>query len=130
MGTYVGCGPLCYFMILIDVSTRWSHVCLISTLNVAFARLLAQMIKLQAQFPNDLIKTIRLDNASEFTSQKFIDYYMLVRINMKHYVAHTHTQNGLAEFFIKRLQLITRPLLMKPNYLLPPRDMLLYMLQL
>ena len=30
-----------YFMILIDVSTRWLHVCLISKRNVAFARLLA-----------------------------------------------------------------------------------------
>ena len=28
-------------------------------------------------------------------------------------VAHTHTQNDLAESFIKRLQLIARPLLMK-----------------
>ena len=62
-------------MILIDVSTRWSHVCLLSTRNVAFARLLAQIIILQAQFPDYPIKTIRLDNASEFTSQTFIDYY-------------------------------------------------------
>ena len=95
--------PFRYFMILIDVSTRWSHVCLISTLNVTFARLLAQMIKLQAQFPNDLIKTIRLDNASEFSSQTFIDYYMSVEINIEHLVAHAHAQNGLVEFFIKRL---------------------------
>ena len=40
------CGPFRYFMILIDASTRWSHVCLLSTSNVAFARLLAQIIKL------------------------------------------------------------------------------------
>ena len=38
---------------------------------------------------------------------------MLVGINIEHLVAHTHTQNGLAESFIKRLQLITRPLIMK-----------------
>ena len=61
------------------------------------------MIKLQAQFPNDLIKTIRLDNVSEFTSQTFIDYYMSVEINIEHLVAHAHAQNGLVEFFIKRL---------------------------
>ena len=95
--------PFRYFMILIDVSTRWSYVCLISTLNVAFARLLAQMIKLQAQFPNYLIKTIRLDNAGEFTSQTFINYYMSVGINIEHLVVHAHAQNGLAEFFIKCL---------------------------
>ena len=38
---------------------------------------------------------------------------MLVGINIEHPVAHTHTQNGLAESFIKHLQLIARPLLMK-----------------
>ena len=100
-------------MILIDDFTRWSHVCLISTCNVAFARLLAQMIILQTQFPNYPIKTICLDNAGEFTSQTFIDYYMLVGINIEHPVAHTHTQNDLVESFIKCLQLIARPLLMK-----------------
>ena len=38
---------------------------------------------------------------------------MLVVINIEHRVAHTHTQNGLAESFIKCLQLIARTLLMK-----------------
>ena len=52
------CGPFRYFMVLIDASTRWSHVCLLSTRNVAFARLLAQIIKLRAQFPNYPIKKI------------------------------------------------------------------------
>jgi hypothetical protein len=32
------CGPFRYFMILIDASTRWSHVCLLSTRNHAFAK--------------------------------------------------------------------------------------------
>ena len=100
-------------MVLIDASTRWSHVCLLSTRNVAFSRLLAQMIKLRAQFLDYSIKTIRLDNVGEFTSQTFTDYYMSVEINVEHHVAHTHTQNGLAESLIKRLQLIAQPLLMK-----------------
>ena len=93
-------------MILIDAFTRWSHVCLILTRNVAFDKLLAQMIRLQVQFPNYLIKVIRLDNTDEFTSQTFIDYCMSVRINIEHPVAHTHTQNDLEKSFIKRLQLI------------------------
>ena len=38
---------------------------------------------------------------------------MSIGINVEHYVAHVHTQNGLAESLIKRLQLIARPLLMK-----------------
>jgi hypothetical protein len=107
------CGPFRYFMVLIDSSTRWSHVCLLSTRNVAFARLLAQIIKLRAQFPDYSIKTIRLDNAGEFRSQAFDDYCMSIGIEIEHSVAHVHTQNGLAESFIKRLQLIARPLLMK-----------------
>ena len=49
------CGPIHppsgsfrYFMVLIYASTRWSHVCLLYNINVAFARLLAQIIRLIA----------------------------------------------------------------------------------
>ena len=107
------CEPFRYFMVLIDVSIRWSHVCLLSTGNVGFARLLAQIIRLQAQFPDYPIKKIRLDNAGEFTSQAFDNYCMSIGIDVEYPVAHTHTQNGLAESFIKRLQMIAHPLLMK-----------------
>ena len=107
------CGPFRYFMVLIDASTRWSHVCLLSTSNVAFARLLAQIIKLRAHFSDYPIKTIILDNYGEFTSQTFNNFCMSIGINVEHSVAHVHTQNGLAESLIKRLQLIARPLLMK-----------------
>ena len=62
------CGPFRYFMVLIDVSTRWSHVCLLVTRNIAISKLLAQIIKLRAQFPDYPIKSIRLDNTGEFTS--------------------------------------------------------------
>ena len=41
------CGPFRYFMMLIDASTRWSHVCLLSSRNMAFAKLLAQIIMLR-----------------------------------------------------------------------------------
>ena len=34
------CGPFHFFMVLIYVSTRWSHVCLLLIRNVAFARFL------------------------------------------------------------------------------------------
>ena len=100
-------------MVLIDESIRWSHICLLSTRNVALARLFAQIIRLQAQFPNYPIRKIRLDNAGEFTSQAFDYYCMSIGIDVEHPVAHTHTQNGLAESLIKRLQIIARPLLMK-----------------
>ena len=60
------CGPFRYFMVLVDASTRWSHVALLSTRNAAFAKLLAQIIKLRAHHPDHPIKSIRLDNAGEF----------------------------------------------------------------
>ena len=99
-------------MVLIDASTRWSHVCLLSIRNVAFVRLIAQIIRLRAQFPDHPIKTIRLDNASEFSSQAFLDYCMSIRINVQYSIAHVHSYNGLAESFIKRLKLIARQLLL------------------
>ncbi|KAL4025503.1 hypothetical protein IC575_013904 [Cucumis melo] len=58
-------------------------------------------------------KNIRLDNAGEFISQAFNNYCMSTGINIEHPVAHVHTQNGLTKSFIKRLQLIARPLLMR-----------------
>ena len=100
-------------MVLVDASTRWSHVCLLSTRNHAYARLLAQIIKFRAHFPNHPIKTIRLDNAGEFSSTAFHDYCMSLGIEVQYPVAHTHTRNGLAESFIKHLQWIARPLLLR-----------------
>ena len=38
---------------------------------------------------------------------------MSVGIEVEHPIAHVHTLNGLAEAFIKRFQLIARPLLMR-----------------
>ena len=106
-------GPFRYFMVLVDASTHWSHVCLLSTRNLAYARLLAQIIKLRAHFPDHPIKTIRLDNVSEFSSTAFHDYCMSLGIEVQYPVAHTHTQNGLVESFIKHLQWIARPLLLR-----------------
>ena len=74
------CGPFCYFMVLIDASSRWSHVFLLSTRNVAFAKLFAQIIRLQAHFPDYPIKKIRFNNAGEFISKAFDDYCMSVGI--------------------------------------------------
>jgi len=78
-------------MVLVDASTRWSQLCLLSTHNLAFARLLAKIIRLRVKFSNYIIKPIRLDNADEFTSKAFNDYCMSFGINIEHYVAHVHT---------------------------------------
>ncbi|GKE49965.1 retrovirus-related pol polyprotein from transposon TNT 1-94, partial [Tanacetum coccineum] len=81
-------GPFRYFMVLINASSRWSHVSLLSTRNVAFAKFLAQIIKLRAHFPDYTVKRVRLDNAGEFTSHAFNDYCMSVGIVVEHSVAH------------------------------------------
>ena len=106
-------GPFRYFVVLVDASSRWSHVCLLCTRNLAYDHLLAQIIKLRTHFPDHPIKTIRLDNAAEFSSTTFHDYCMSLGIEVQYPVAHTHTQNGLAESFIKNLQWIARPLLLR-----------------
>ena len=108
-------GPFRYFMVLIDASTRWSHVCLLSTRNHAFAKLIAQIIKLRANHPEHRIKTIRMDNAAEFSSHAFNDYCMALGIHLEHSVPYVHTQNGMAESLIKRVKLIARPLLQNCN---------------
>jgi transposase InsO family protein len=102
-------------MVLIDASTKWSHVCLLSTRNHAFARFIAQIIKLRAHHPEYAIKTIRMDNAVEFTSGAFNDYCMALSINVEHSVPYVHTQNGLAESLIKKIKFIARPLLQNCN---------------
>ena len=51
-------GPFHYFMVLIDASTRWAHMCLLSTRNNTFAKFIAKLIELRAQFPDYTIKSI------------------------------------------------------------------------
>ncbi|KAM2063993.1 hypothetical protein COP2_027849 [Malus domestica] len=71
-------------MILVDTSTRWSHMCLLSTKNATFSKLLTQIIKLRAYHHDYPIKTIQLDNVGEFTSKTFDDYCMSVRVEVEH----------------------------------------------
>ncbi|KAJ1288179.1 hypothetical protein BS78_02G070800 [Paspalum vaginatum] len=51
-------GPFRYFMVLIDASTRWSHVRLFSTRNHAFANIMSQIIKLKAHYSEHRIQSI------------------------------------------------------------------------
>jgi hypothetical protein len=87
-------GPFRYFMVLIDASTRWSHVWLLSTRNHPFAIIIAQVIKLKAQYPKHQIQSIRIDNAAEFSSRAFNNYCMALGIQVQHSVPYVHTQNG------------------------------------
>lgn len=78
-----------YSMALIDASTRWPHVCLISTRNLALARLLAQIILITSTISDYVIKMFRLDNTGEFTSQAFNDY-CVIELTVEHPVSHVH----------------------------------------
>jgi hypothetical protein len=103
-------GTIHVFMVLIDASTRWSHMCLLSTRNHAFAMFMMQVIRLKANYPEYRLQSVRLDNAVEFSSRAFNDYCMAQGIEVQHSVSYVHTQNGLAESLIKRIKLIARPL--------------------
>ena len=85
---------------------------LLSTQNHAFAKIIAQIIKLKAQHPEHQIKSII---AAEFSSRAFNDYCMALGIQVQHFVLYVHTQNGLAESLIKRIKLIARLLLQNCN---------------
>jgi hypothetical protein len=50
--------PFRYFMVLIDMSTRWSYVDLLSMRNHAFSKLIVQIIRLKASFPDNHIQFI------------------------------------------------------------------------
>jgi hypothetical protein len=104
-------GPFRYFMVLIDASTRWSYVDLLSTRNHAFSKLIAEIIELKARFPNNGIQSIRMDNAGEFRLKALDAYCLAMGIKVEHSLPHVHTQNGLVESLIKRIKWIARPLL-------------------
>jgi hypothetical protein len=108
-------GPFRYFMVLIDTSTRWSYVYLLSTQNHAFAKFITQVIRLKANYPEHQLQSVRLDNAVEFSSRAFNDYCMAQGIEVQHLVPYGHTQNGLVESLIKRIKLIARPFLHNCN---------------
>ena len=88
------CDLFRYLMILIDSSAWWSHVYLLYTYNIAFARLLAQIIRLNAQFLDYSIKIIHLNNTGEFTFKMFNDYCTSISIDVEHPIPHVHTQNS------------------------------------
>jgi hypothetical protein len=76
-------GPFRYFMVLIDASTRWSHVCLLSTRHHAFAKFMMQVIRLKANYPEYRLQYVRLDNATKFSSWAFNDYCMAQGIEVQ-----------------------------------------------
>jgi hypothetical protein len=58
-------------------------------------RLIAQIIRIRANFSCYLVKKIRLGNAFEFSSQLFNEYCMSIEIDIEQPTSHVDTQNGL-----------------------------------
>jgi hypothetical protein len=107
--------PFRYFMVLIDASTRWSYVCLLSTRNHTFAKFMTWVTRLKANFPKHQHQSIQLDNVAEFFSRLFNDYCMAKGIEVQHLVPYMQTQNGFVESLIRRIKLIVRSLLHNCN---------------
>lgn len=109
------CGPFVYFQVLVDESTGFINVSLLSTKNMAFARLLSKIINFKAQYPDNPIKHIRCDNAGEYSSEKFTEYCESVGITVEYSTPYTPQQNGRAEAANKSLLLVVRPLLIQSS---------------
>ena len=71
------------------------------------ARLLAQIIRLNAQFLDYSIKIIHLNNANEFTFKMFNDYCTSISIDVEHLIPHVHTQNGWWNCWLNNIYNIT-----------------------
>ena len=108
-------GPFLYFLVLVDASGSHAEVSLLTTRNMAFPKILAMIIRFRTHFPDKPIKTLRMDNALEFKSHTFEDYCTATGIALTYAVPYEHSQNGLAEAYIKKIQLIARPLLLHAN---------------
>ena len=101
-------GPFRYFLVLVFAARVHFEVSLLSTQNIAFAKILASLLKFRIHYPDYPVKTFCMDNAKEFRSQKFEDYCVATGILLAYAIPYEHAQNGLAEAFIKKIQLISR----------------------
>jgi len=106
-------GPFNYYMILKDSSARYSNVQLLSSRNEVMPKLLTSIIQLKAHFPNHVIKNVRVDNAAEYVSKSFQEFCTSSGIVLETSVPHAH--NTTAENFVKQIQMIARPLLLRSN---------------
>lgn len=53
-----------------------------------------------------------MKNAGKFSAMTFDEFGEAQGIDVEHPIVHVHTQNGLAESLIKRMQVVARGLLM------------------
>lgn len=104
-------GPFNYYMIVKDSSARYSNVQLLTSRNEVMPKLLTSIIHLKTRFPNHPIKNVRVDNAAEYVSKSFQEFCSSSGIVLETSVPHAH--NTSAENFVKQIQMIARPLLLR-----------------
>ena len=116
------CGPITpesgqfkYFFVLVDASGRHAEVSLLTTRNMVFPKTLAMLLKFRNHYPDYPVCHLRMDNALKFKSQAFEDFCTATGIELSYSVPYEHSQNGLAEAFIKKIQLVVRPMLCHAN---------------
>lgn len=106
-------GPFNYFMITKAHSSRYSKVVLLTSRNEVMPKLLTCIIHLKAHSPEHPIRIVRVDNASEFVSKTMQEFCASTGITLETSVPYAH--NTIAENFVKLVQLIARPLLLRSN---------------
>ena len=77
-----------------------------------FSKFLAILICYKNHSFDNHIKYLHMDNVQEFRSHAFEDYCITTGITLTYSVPYEHAQNGLAKAFVKKIQLVTRPLLL------------------
>lgn len=68
------------------------------------------MIRYKNHFPEYHVKFLHMDNVLEFRSYAFEEYCTAIGIILTYSATYEHSHNGLAEGFIKKFQLVVRPL--------------------
>ena len=108
-------GPFKYFMVIICRGTRRSFVYLLTSKDIALATVIKFMVRMKTQYPERQTKKIRFDNAQELVSASMKTFLDSLGIIHETCVEYVHAQNGSAEAQIKRVQQVTRTLLMGCN---------------
>lgn len=79
---------------------------------MVFPKTLAMILRFRNHFPDNQICYLRIDNALEFKSQAFEDFCIASGIVLTYSAPYEYAQNGLAEAYIKKIQLVVRPMLL------------------
>jgi hypothetical protein len=94
-------GPFNYYMAVKDTTSRFSKVHLLASRNEVMPKLLTSIIHFKTQFPDHMIRNVRVDNASEYVSRSFQEFCLSSGINLETSVPYA--QNTNAENFVKQI---------------------------